>query len=414
MRVLVAMPRYTTQAAMPAAQAFYHPSRPDSAHKVRAVSPMTSLLTACFNSCWALARNEWEAGEADAFAMIHSDVGAEIFWLDTLIAEMEATGVDVMGVAIPIKDARGLTSTAVDDTGDQWRVRRLTTRELFKLPPTFTDSDVPGLLLNTGLWVCRLGPWCLETMFHVQDCIIRQPDGRWAAGTMPEDWGFSRQCRKLGLRLGVTRKVTVEHYGENKWSNQEFWGWRMDFQNANRDGAWRWPQDVEGFLSEAEGQELASLAHGKDVLEIGSFHGLSTICMAQTARHVDAVDPFDARDCLKLPRDTYADFLANIVRYGVNERISVHRGTSADILPRMIHGGYDLAFIDGAHDDASVWRDALLARPLLRPGGKLAFHDYLSARDPGVTTAVDRLIATGARLDRVTDTIAVLEWPTKA
>lgn len=232
MRIILAMPRYHSGAAMPAAQAFYHASAPDSPHQVRHVSPMTSLLTSCFNSCWALARNEWESGNAEGFAMIHSDVGAQLHWLDVLHDELERTGADMIGVAVPIKDSRGLTSLAVDDLGDHWKLRRLTTSQVRDLPETFTEDDVPGLLLNTGLWLCRLGPWCRHAHFHVEDRIVRGADGRWVANTVPEDWGFSRQCRGLGVKLAATRKVAVEHYGEHKWNNQDVWGWEHDEQNA--------------------------------------------------------------------------------------------------------------------------------------------------------------------------------------
>jgi hypothetical protein len=53
---------------------------------------------------------------------------------------------------------------------------------------------------------------------------------------------------------------------------------------------WKFPTDVRGWLTPKEGETLAQLAEGKLVLEIGSYHGLSTICMAQTAKMVHAID----------------------------------------------------------------------------------------------------------------------------
>src|SRR5258708_4656047 len=45
----------------------------------------------------------------------------------------------------------------------------------------------------------------------------------------------------------------------------------------------RFPEEVCGWLTDAEGRKLAELAADKRVLEIGSCEGRSTICMAQVA-----------------------------------------------------------------------------------------------------------------------------------
>lgn len=417
MRVLLAMPRYGTTAHMPAAQAFFHPSAAGSPLDVtdrgirypRAVSPNSSIATGCFNSCWALARNEWEAGRIDGFAMIHDDVGAQVHWLDILYREMQVCGADVISAIIPIKDARGLTSTAIDDTGHLTRVRRITTRQAQQLPVTFTDGDVPGLLLNTGLWLCKLGPWCLETCFHVENGIERI-DGQWQAVTFPEDWHFSRQCRKLGLKLAATRAVRVDHYGGHRWCNQEAWGWETDVQNGRGTSVvpegWRFPADVDGWLTEGEGRALAEVALGRNVLEIGSYCGRSTICMAQTAKVVYAVDTFDGR-ATPAVRDTLDEFTENLGRYGVTGRVMVAVGDAADKVPTLGER-MGAAFIDGAHDYASVLRDAKLVAPLLTPGALVCFHDYQRAGNEGVTAAVDELLRRGAELVRVVDCLAVL------
>jgi len=404
------MPRYHSSVSIAAAQAFYHASSPSSPLEVRAVSPASSLLASCFNSCWALARNEWEAGRCDAFAMIHSDVSAPLHWLDVLYREMEKTGVDLISCVIPIKDGRGLTSTVVDDTGDPWRRRRLTMREVAALPETFTDKDVGGpLLLNTGLWLCKLGPWCLEALFETKDHLRRGPDGLWQACCLPEDWGFSLQARALGLKLAATRSVRVEHYGEQKWSNQEVWGWDHDLQNSPQSMAegWQFPEDVEGWLTAEEGMALAEAARGREVLEIGSYCGRSTICLAQTATAVHCVDTFDGRDTPH-PHPTWGDFLANVNRYGVAGKVVPHRGTAAQMIPPLGRR-FGMAFIDGAHDRASVMSDARLATAALEPGGLLAFHDYHSPRDPGVTDAVNSILASGARLVRTAGTVALVQ-----
>jgi predicted O-methyltransferase YrrM len=69
---------------------------------------------------------------------------------------------------------------------------------------------------------------------------------------------------------------------------------------------------------------------------------------------------------------------------------------------------YDVVFIDGSHDYESVKRDADLALGRLTDNGVLAFHDYDSGRDEGVTRAVDELISGGATLLSRADSLAVL------
>jgi hypothetical protein len=230
--VVVYMPRYTSAADLEAATAFNRPLGGDSPLRAYGASPISSLLEATFNSCWAAARNAWEDGEADGFAMIHADCATTPGWVDVLHREMRATGADVIAAVIPIKDAKGLSSTAVDDTGNEWHPRRLTMKEVHALPETFTEEDVPGLLLNTGLWLCRLGAWCLETQFNIESQLVRNAKGRWQAEVKPEDWDFSRQCRRLGLKLAATRKVRVLHHGDYVWDNQQVWGWETDRANG--------------------------------------------------------------------------------------------------------------------------------------------------------------------------------------
>lgn len=209
-----------------------------------AVSPSvawTSLLPFTFNLIWTGALNDragaatWELDGSmgtrpiDYFAMIHDDIKPDGGWIGTLVGELEATGADLISAVVPIKDGRGLTSTAVDDTGDAWNPRRLTLKEVHDLPPTFGDSDVGGaLLLNTGLWVCRFDrPWVERVGFRQQDCIVRR-GGRFVAQTTPEDWDFTRQVRLQGGKVLATRKVGLEHE-RPEFTNRRPWGvWASD------------------------------------------------------------------------------------------------------------------------------------------------------------------------------------------
>lgn len=147
------------------------------------------------------------------------------------------------------------------------------------------------------------------------------------------------------------------------------------------------PSDVDGWLSPAEGHRLAELAQGKSVLELGSWCGRSTICLAQTAGIVHAVDHHHG-DSYTGARDTLAEFLANLRRFGVEDKVVLHKGPAEKVLPEMADARYDLVFIDADHGRQPVLEHIALARRLLARGGVWAFHDYANASIPEVGEAV--------------------------
>ena len=60
------------------------------------------------------------------------------------------------------------------------------------------------------------------------------------------------------------------------------------------------------------------------------------------------------------------------------DRVEKLKGSSATVLPELGVGGrrFDLAYIDGSHVAADVYRDAALIWPLIEPGGWIMFDDY--------------------------------------
>lgn len=371
-----------------------------------------SLLASNFNQLWCGALNCVHQGrQVDYFAMLHDDIGPSDFWLDALIDELEARDLDVLGVAVPIKDTRGLTSLALHKPGDNWMpAGRLSMHDIHQLPETFTSEDIgEPLLLNTGCWVCRFDPsWVTKMHFEINDRIVfNDATGRYQAQTEPEDWYFSRLCHELGLKVGATRKVPVLHQGELDFTNQKPWGSAV-FDTESRKVSpvpHAFPREITGWLSEKEATWLATLSKGKRVLEIGSYCGLSTVCMARSAEHVTAVDYFDGR-CTPNPQDTLTAFRNNIERYGVAGKVSVCHPHEPYTLQE-----YDFAFVDGAHDYESVKADIEKVRAALAPGGLIAFHDYKTPCHPGIEEAVGELIAEGGELLSVHDTVAVVRPP---
>jgi protein-L-isoaspartate O-methyltransferase len=168
--------------------------------------------------------------------------------------------------------------------------------------------------------------------------------------------------------------------------------------------------DVDGWLTVEEGSCLARRAVIKRVLELGSYCGKSTIWMARVAKSVTCVDTFDGRACGVRERETFKDFVANIRRYGVVEKIDVRQGRNEDIVPTLPDASFDFIFIDASHDFFSVKNDIALALPKLTPGGLIAFHDYERDTNPQIKPAVDEmLLAPGGEIIERVGTIAVIK-----
>jgi predicted O-methyltransferase YrrM len=142
---------------------------------------------------------------------------------------------------------------------------------------------------------------------------------------------------------------------------------------------------VEGWLSEAQGRVLMSIAArttGRGaIVEIGSWKGRSTVWLAagaQLARQrVYAVDRHSAsRE--DPSANTLAEFLRNIERAGVADAVEPVVMSSADAAA-VIHGPVELLFVDGDHSFAGVQRDAETWLPKIIEGGVVLFHDVATA-----------------------------------
>lgn len=191
-----------------------------------------------FNTVWADALNAAAAGECTHFAMLHLDVVPQDFWLDPLLAEMDRLYADAIAAVVPIKDDRGLTTIAIGDLCDRWNpLRRLTLKEIYKLPETFDAADAgypeSPLLWNEGCCVMDLR----QEVFHRTDDtgrarvyfgspmdVSRGEDGKFRTRWEPEDWFFSRQLHDAGGVAYATRKVRLDHVGPMAFPNDRPWG----------------------------------------------------------------------------------------------------------------------------------------------------------------------------------------------
>ena len=183
------------------------------------------------NELWAIALNLRAAGITH-YAGLHSDVHPEPGWLDILLNVLDRENADVVSVVVPIKDEKGLTSTAVDNLlGEPRREPRLLTlHEVHALERQTFDAADAGypdktLCINTGCFVARLDrPWCESISFRTFTRIAKGPDGVFFVKKYPEDWDFGIQLAHLGAKTLATLEVRVTHGQDPRCTNAEPWG----------------------------------------------------------------------------------------------------------------------------------------------------------------------------------------------
>jgi hypothetical protein len=212
-----------------------------------------SLLAHSYNQMWCRAINNRAKLGLKWFAILHADIVPENFWLDKLIAIAEKYQADLVSAIVPIKEASGVTSTAISGVDPFTRLTRLTQDQInSKLWPKTFDIDIlrafmnspknefyeeycfdiaddARLLVNTGCFVCRLDkPWCSNVEFTINDRIDQIPGGALIAQVEPEDWYFSRRVAELGGRVMATREVITEHIGSIPYVSDKIWGNTLD------------------------------------------------------------------------------------------------------------------------------------------------------------------------------------------
>lgn len=164
---------------------------------------------------------------------------------------------------------------------------------------------------------------------------------------------------------------------------------------AEREFIRAWPliETVPGLLYGGEEKWLfktaRSLPKSSNIVEIGSFKGRSTCCLAfgcrRTNGRVHAVDSFDGNAWDFNERGFADEFAENIRRCGLSGQVEPIAGLSSEVAKtwnKPIH----FLFIDGSHRYEDVLADFQGFFPHVVPGGIVAFHD-VNEYWPGVLKA---------------------------
>jgi SAM-dependent methyltransferase len=113
---------------------------------------------------------------------------------------------------------------------------------------------------------------------------------------------------------------------------------------------------------------VKSLPRQARIAEVGTFRGIF-------ARHIlDTCDPAE----LHL---IDIDFSLLDPAVAKDPRVTMHHGTSHDMLAKFPAGHFDWIYIDGDHSYEGASRDARDASSKVKPGGHLVFNDFAHA-DP--------------------------------
>ena len=159
---------------------------------------------------------------------------------------------------------------------------------------------------------------------------------------------------------------------------------------------------VEGWLGPSEGRLLYRLAAEANpagvIVEIGSWHGRSTIWLAAGAAtgrgaRVVAIDPHSGTHLRQDGRSTETALRANLERAGVAGGVDVLVATS-EAAAASWRRPVSLLWIDGDHSYDGVLRDLELWEPFLLPEAGVALHDTFVVRGPEQVVR-ERLIDSG-------------------
>lgn len=165
---------------------------------------------------------------------------------------------------------------------------------------------------------------------------------------------------------------------------------------------------IPSAVTDAEAAELAKIASGRRVVELGTGLGRATFALAKTANQVHTID-WHRGDEHAGKRDTLVEFAQNLAESPYRDKIIAHIGRFGDILCHLCRCEFGAAFIDGYHSAEDTADNLRRVWPLLHhAGSEIALHDYGLY---GVKEGVERWLEqpnVRARFDRQIESLYIL------
>lgn len=128
------------------------------------------------------------------------------------------------------------------------------------------------------------------------------------------------------------------------------------------------PRMASGHIQGRLLRMLVTMIRPKRVLEIGTFTGYATICMAQGLPEGGMIDTIEVDDELENYIRGWLD------RSGLAHRVNLHIGSALDLVPRL-GVKYDMVFMDGEKRQYPDYYSMLME--WVRPGGYILADNTL-------------------------------------
>jgi hypothetical protein len=166
----------------------------------------------------------------------------------------------------------------------------------------------------------------------------------------------------------------------------------------------KYPNNIKGWLLPKEAEILSILCAGKNVLEVGTYEGLSSCCMIQTAKTFTSIDPH--------LYGTYQSAINNITKYASINNVPSEL-YNLPIEEFNTDKKYNFLFIDACHTYQGTLSQYKAAHKHLYFPAYAAFHDYQKLECypegwdyfPGVKQATYEIFMRNP--DLIVDTLAI-------
>ena len=121
-----------------------------------------------------------------------------------------------------------------------------------------------------------------------------------------------------------------------------------------------------------QGRFLSMLSHltrPRRILEIGTFCGYATLCLAE------GLAPDGHLHTIEIDPEKEARIRRYVAAAGITERVTLHIGATLDVLPGLVDEVWDLVFIDADKRGNDAYFEAVINQ--VRPGGLLIVDNVL-------------------------------------
>lgn len=125
------------------------------------------------------------------------------------------------------------------------------------------------------------------------------------------------------------------------------------------------PQMISGHLQGQLLQMLSQITRPKHILEVGTFTGYATICLARGLEAGGRMDTIEVNPELAYIIKKY------LKKAGLTEKVQLHIGDALAIIPDL-PGSFDLVFLDAGKQHYQAYYDLLIDR---MAGGGLLLAD---------------------------------------